>query len=98
MTLSCSGLVVDVKENRLYWVNTDSNSIQYYDHSKQKVKTMQLGVGHSPTAAIVYNNIVYYAEQTEGAIVAMDKEDGSKAYNVRNNTGTPFDVTTTHDL
>lgn len=82
-----AGLVVDHKDNRLYWVNTESNTIQFYDFVLLIVKDMPLTGPASPTAAVVYNNTLYYADQADSAIHAVDKGDGANHYIVRNNTG-----------
>jgi sugar lactone lactonase YvrE len=88
MTVVLAGLVVDHKDDRLYWVNTESNTIMYYDFVLLMGREVSLPEGTSPTAAVVYNNTLYYADHNEGAIHAVDKSDGSDHRVVRNNTGT----------
>ncbi|XP_054274081.1 low-density lipoprotein receptor-related protein 1-like [Macrosteles quadrilineatus] len=87
-----SSLVVDYKDNRLYWVNTETNTIQFYDFVLLIVKDIHLSEGVSPTAAVVYNDTLYYADHAEEAIHAVDKNDGSNHYVVRNNTGSILSI------
>ncbi|XP_075238130.1 LDL receptor protein 1 isoform X2 [Lycorma delicatula] len=82
-----TSLVVDYDDGRLYWVNTESRTIQYYEFSTKKVTTVPIEDNPSPTAAVVYFGLLYYANQNDGAIHSVDKTSGRNHVIVRNNTG-----------
>jgi DNA-binding beta-propeller fold protein YncE len=71
---------------RLYWVNTGSDSVQYYDFITNQVQTVHLNNDH-PTAATVYRGKLYYANQDDNAIHVANKTTGADNSILRNNTG-----------
>ncbi|XP_046386652.1 prolow-density lipoprotein receptor-related protein 1 isoform X2 [Ischnura elegans] len=86
-----TGLTVDMTDRRLYWVN--GNLIQYYEFDGKsfggtaKVKTVPLPSLAHPTAAVVYNGLLYYADGNDSAIHTANKTTGEDDKVLRNNTG-----------
>jgi hypothetical protein len=76
---------MDLEDWRLYWVNAETSSVQYYELEFGKVVTVPLE--SHPTAAVVYNGFLYYASQDDAAIHVADKTNGEKDRVLRNNTG-----------
>lgn len=77
---------MDLESQRLYWVNTGSDSVQYYDFLTSLVVTVHLNNDH-PTAATVYRGKLYYANQDDNAIHVTNKTTGADNTILRNNTG-----------
>jgi hypothetical protein len=75
-----------MESRRLYWVNTGSDSVQYYDFITSQVKTVHLN-NDRPTAATVYRGKLYYANQDDNAIHVANKTTGADNSILRNNTG-----------
>lgn len=85
--LCSEGLVVDYESQRLYWVNSDSHTIQFFDLLTNGTTTVPLPEGANPTALAIYLNTLYYADQDYSAIHSADKTSGTNHLIVRNNTG-----------
>jgi hypothetical protein len=77
---------MDLESRRLYWVNTGSDCVQYYDFITNQVQTVHLNNDH-PTAATVYRGKLYYANQDDNAIHVANKTTGADNVILRNNTG-----------
>ncbi|XP_069676734.1 low-density lipoprotein receptor-related protein 1 isoform X1 [Periplaneta americana] len=82
---SPQSLCMDLESQRLYWVNTGSDSVQYYDFLTSLVVTVHLNNDH-PTAATVYRGKLYYANQDDNAIHVTNKTTGADNTILRNNT------------
>ncbi|XP_063218358.1 prolow-density lipoprotein receptor-related protein 1 [Bacillus rossius redtenbacheri] len=83
---SPQSLSMDLDSWRLYWVNADSKTVQYYDFATSSVNTVSLRSGY-PTAAVVYNGFLYYADQDDMAIHMANKTTGENDVTLRQNTG-----------
>jgi integrin beta 2 len=82
------GLTYDTSSNRLYWVNIETNTIQFYDFATQAVTTVTIedNLAH-PTAIVPYNGLIFYADQMDQAIHMADMTTGVNNTVLRNNTG-----------
>lgn len=78
---------MDYDGRRLYWVNGESHTIQYLLIDDFAVHNVELPESASPTAVVVYHNLIYYADQDHSAILSCDKTTGENNIVVRNNTG-----------
>ena len=82
------GLVFDLATDRLYWVNIESSSIQYYDFVNNSVKLLILrGNAARPTSVVPYFGSIYYSDQEDQAIHKADMTTGGNDTVLRNNTG-----------
>ncbi|RZF40959.1 hypothetical protein LSTR_LSTR013214 [Laodelphax striatellus] len=81
----CS-LIVDHVDNRLYWVNVESQTIQFYSFTDKSITTVPLPAGTSPSAATIYDGLIYYADLNDSAIHSVHKTTGSGNEIIRNNT------------
>ncbi|XP_039297964.1 low-density lipoprotein receptor-related protein 1 [Nilaparvata lugens] len=81
----CS-LIVDHVDNRLYWVNVESQTIQFYNFIDKSITTVPLPAGTSPSAATIYDGLLYYADLNDSAIHSVHKTSGSGHEIIRNNT------------
>ncbi|KAJ9584469.1 hypothetical protein L9F63_021194, partial [Diploptera punctata] len=82
---SPQSLSYDMESRRLYWVNTASDSVQYYDFTTKTVHQVHLNNDH-PTAATVYHGKLYYANQDDNAIHVANMTTGADNSILRNNT------------
>lgn len=90
-----TGLCMDLESWRLYWVNFEFQSIEYYDFKLKKVmeavtksqQQQKFGIIIEPSALIVYHDKLYYANQEDSAIHVCDKTTGLNDTILRNNTG-----------
>ncbi|XP_068084350.1 prolow-density lipoprotein receptor-related protein 1 [Anabrus simplex] len=78
-------LAMDLDSWRLYWVNVESFTIQYYDFATQLVQTVQLREGQK-SAVVAYGGMIYYADQSDMAIHVANKTTGGDDTILRNNT------------
>ncbi|XP_060807225.1 prolow-density lipoprotein receptor-related protein 1 [Amyelois transitella] len=81
-----ASLTMDVESNRLYWVNLDASSVQYYDVGAGKLFTLPLPPGSLPTALDVYGDEVIYADGADDTVRACRKTGGGGARLLRNHT------------
>lgn len=72
-------------DNRLYWVNADSQTIQFYDFDKKLVTSLTSATIVQPSALAVYMDRVYYADQHDNAIHIIDKTTGKLDSVLRSN-------------
>lgn len=84
-------MVYDVPTDRLYWVNVESSSIQYYDFTLGSVISLILrGNAARPTSVVPYYGFIYYSDQEDQAIHKADMTTGRNDTILRNNTGDMF--------
>lgn len=69
---------MDLDDWRLYWVNVWSKTIQYYDFKTKKTLDVPLKQEAVPTAAVVYQGFLYYADLHDMAIHMANKTSGLK--------------------
>lgn len=82
-----SGLTMDLSSNNLYWVNVDSETIQYYDFTNSKVVTLPIDSHRTqPRALTIYKENLYYADNAKNSIYVINKLDGSNHRLLRNST------------
>jgi sugar lactone lactonase YvrE len=81
-----ASLSYDITDDRLYWINFNTDRIQYYDFQQQAVKTISFE-DMKPHVITVYKNYLFFATEKQNAILKGDKTLGGKAEVVRNNTG-----------
>lgn len=82
------GLVYDVPSDRLYWVNLESNTIQFYEFKTQKITTFLVRDGNGrPTSVVPYDGLIFYSDQEDQAIHKADMTTGMNDTVLRNNTG-----------
>lgn len=81
-------LTFDASSQRLYWVNVGSDSIQYYDLTREKtVNLLKSENITKPEALTVYMDYVYYTDASVSNIFKMDKSTGNKRELVRSGLG-----------
>ncbi|KAF4524352.1 hypothetical protein B566_EDAN007528 [Ephemera danica] len=83
---SPQSLCMDLEGWRVYWVNAESNSVQYYDMERRELILVPLSHAAHPTAAVVYRDNLYYANQADAAIHVAGKTKGEDDRILRNNT------------
>ena len=76
---------MSIADNRLYWVNKNGHTIQFYDLSSHTVASVQSTSVITPTALSVFQDVLYYAEQYDKSIHVMDKTTGQSDTVLRNN-------------
>lgn len=84
-------LSYDFDSDRLYWVNFNTERIQYYDFKQNSVHLISFG-NLKPNVITVYHNWVYFASEKQDAILRGDKTLGGAYEYVRNNTENIFSV------
>ncbi|CAG2062838.1 unnamed protein product, partial [Timema podura] len=84
--ISPQSLSMDLDSWRLYWVNVESGKIQYYNFNTSLVETVPLKHDR-PSAAVIYNGLLYYANHEDSAIHVCNKTDGENNLILRHNTG-----------
>ncbi|XP_065578254.1 prolow-density lipoprotein receptor-related protein 1-like isoform X3 [Artemia franciscana] len=80
-----TSLCFDPESDRLYWVNVQSHTIQYYEMSTGKIKTVKIPLVKQPSTMVIYRDRIYVGESELNAIVVVDA-DGSNAQILRNKT------------
>ncbi|KAK3853890.1 hypothetical protein Pcinc_039590 [Petrolisthes cinctipes] len=82
-----TSLAYDPPSQHLFWVNRDSNSIQYYDLDSSKVITLlQPGDETSPAhprALAVYKDYIYFADDSDSRVYKVSKTSGKNREVVR---------------
>jgi len=86
-----ASLSYDFKSDRLYWINFNTERIQYYDFRLSAVKTITF-TDVKPHVITVYENYIFFASEKQDAILKGDKTLGGKWEIVRNNTGLFFNL------
>lgn len=82
------GLVYDLTTDRLYWVNVESNSVQFYEFKTRNIVTILVRDSNGrPTSVVPYDGLIYYADQEDQAIHKADMSTGKNDTVLRNNTG-----------
>ena len=71
-------LSYDVIDDRLYWVNAESHTIQFYDFISKTVASVSSPSLKLPTALAVYKNHLYYSDQEDTSIHIIDKTTGDR--------------------
>lgn len=84
-------LSYDFASDRLYWVNYNTEKIQYYDFNSHRVQTISFG-NLKPNVITVYQNFVYFASEKQDAILRGDKTKGGEYEYVRNNTENIYSI------
>ncbi|KAK6630731.1 hypothetical protein RUM44_002900 [Polyplax serrata] len=85
---SPQSLIYDVPTDRLYWVNVESSSIQYYDFTVNSVVSLVIrGNAARPTSVVPYYGFIYYSDQQDQAIHKANMTTGENDTILRNNTG-----------
>ncbi|XP_052130857.1 prolow-density lipoprotein receptor-related protein 1 isoform X2 [Frankliniella occidentalis] len=79
-------LTMDLDDWRLYWVNGWSKNIQYYDFHSKQTYDVSLRQDAHPTAAVVYQGNLYYADLHDMAIHMANKTTGLNDTILRANT------------
>lgn len=87
-------MAVDLENNRVYWVNAGSATIQFLDVASRKVSTLPLAAGARPAALDVYGGEVFWADGETGALSACGATDCAGPRLLLNNTGDQ--ITTFH--
>jgi len=85
--LTFSGLFLDRDDQRLYWINGDTNTIQFYSLVSGTVTNITTPAGIEPSAVVTYRGRVYYADKIGTAIHVANKTTGADDTIYRNNTG-----------
>ncbi|OWR53521.1 putative very low-density lipoprotein receptor [Danaus plexippus plexippus] len=80
------GMSVDIKSNRLYWVNQNSATIQYMDLDTERVTTLSLPLGSRPRALDVYDQQMVWADEATGTLQTCPPDHCTQADIMRNNT------------
>ncbi|KAI9558491.1 hypothetical protein GHT06_015278 [Daphnia sinensis] len=84
---SPKSLSFDIKDNRLYWIDFETQSIQYYNFATKKV--VQLSPSQTtlklPTALAVLGDRIYCADKDDAAIHVVDKTSGAHESILRTN-------------
>ncbi|XP_076069558.1 LDL receptor protein 1 isoform X2 [Oratosquilla oratoria] len=82
-----SSLKYDYSSERLYWVNVEKASIQFYDFKTNKVMDLSTGSkGSQPQALTVHKNFVYFADAADNIIYKVEKTTGQYKEVVRHNS------------
>ena len=84
--LGPQSLTMDLESWRLYWINVDAYTVQYYDFETQFIHEIILKENTSPSAITVYNGMLYYANTLDDAIHVANKTTGQNDTVFRNNT------------
>lgn len=72
-------------DDRIYWVNKKSHTIQFIDLSSRKVASVVSSTLKTPSALCVFEDVLYYADQDDKSIHVMDKTTGDSNTILRNN-------------
>ncbi|GBP36075.1 Low-density lipoprotein receptor-related protein 1 [Eumeta japonica] len=80
------GLTIDVNGHRLYWVNSDSATMQYYELGSGKSHTLSVGGRARPSALEVHGSRLYWADTEEGTLHVCDKDACADDRLLRNGT------------
>lgn len=80
-------MAVDLENNRVYWVNAGSATVQFLDVASRKVATLPLAAGAHPAALDVYGGEVFWADADSGALSACGATDCANPRLLLNNTG-----------
>ncbi|CAG7828356.1 unnamed protein product [Allacma fusca] len=86
-----SSLTYDFSSDRLYWCNSHTEKIQYYDFNTSKVFTITFG-DLKPTVITVYKNFILFASDKQDSILKGDKTVGGRYSYVRNNTENIYSI------
>lgn len=78
-------LSIDMQLKNLYWI--EDYTIHYVDYEGSKVTTLPLLPKISVTAATVYKEKIYYADDNEQSIRSANKLTGEEDLLLRNGTG-----------
>lgn len=80
-------LSMDLTSWRLYWLYTERNYLHYYDFKTKQIKQLKLNTDSSPSAIVIYGNLLYYADHHDQAVHVCDKTTGANDMILRNHTG-----------
>lgn len=83
-------MAVDLENNRVYWVNVGSATVQFLDVASRKVSTLPLGAAARPAALDVYGGEVFWADAEAGTLTACNATDGADPRLLLNNTSNAF--------
>ena len=79
----------DLTTDRLYWVNIESNSVQFYEFKTRNIVTLFVRDSNGrPTSVVPYDGLIFYSDQEDQAIHKADMSTGKNDTVLRNNTGT----------
>lgn len=82
-----TSLAYDPPSRHLYWVNKDSDSIQYYDLDSAQVITLlqpeDAASSAHPRALAVYKDSIYFADTSDSRIYKVNKTSGNNREIVR---------------
>ncbi|CAG5013242.1 unnamed protein product [Parnassius apollo] len=81
-----TAMVMDVEHNRLYWINSGTATIQYYDVDMGKLSTMSLSPGARPVALEVWAGRALWAD-ADGTLRSCAAPACRHPRVLRNNTG-----------
>jgi low-density lipoprotein receptor-related protein 1 (alpha-2-macroglobulin receptor) len=84
---SPKSLTFDIQDNRLYWIDVESHSIQYYNFVTKKIVQLSsnLTTLKLPTALAVLGDQIYCADKDDAAIHVIDKTVGTHNSILRTN-------------
>ena len=84
---SPKSLSFDTKDRRLYWIDAESQTIQFYDLAKKKVDSLSsnLTTLKQPSALAVLGDRIYSADKHDAAIHVINKTTGAHDFILRTN-------------
>ncbi|XP_021948531.2 low-density lipoprotein receptor-related protein 1 isoform X4 [Folsomia candida] len=86
-----ASLSYDFTSERLYWINLNTEIIQYYSFHTKEVKKLIFD-DMKPHVITVYGNLIFFASEKHDAILKGDKTNGGTFEFVRNYTENIYSI------